>query len=66
MESVSSDYAKQAFEKAQHLLDPQIDRIPQESLHLLCSSLDGHVKDLLAKFHHQSTKNGRVNLAKAN
>ena len=39
------------LENVRHLLEADIDG-EQESLHLPCSGLNGHVGNLLPKFHH--------------
>ena len=43
-----------------------VDGLSQEPLHLPCPGLDGHIKHFLAEFHHQTTKDARVDLQPTN
>lgn len=42
----------------------KVNWFPQELFHLLGPCLYGHIKNLLVKFHHHSSKNAGINLYK--
>lgn len=41
-----------------------VNRLPQEPLHLTCPSLNWHVKNLLVKLDHKTTQNTGINLTR--